>query len=320
MEAKMRTMALASTIGFGLAIVAGCSSSPSSTNQPGAGPDMTTVGVGGNGGGAGSGGGGGTGGSGGGGGGGMLPSAFGTYIEIGDSISDKGGSPTTAPYYYDLLFSNDNTTYPRWAGLDLKTKFGVQNHVHAAVAGSQTKDLLGQVMGLAASLPGPILVTVTSGGNDLRAAGTQAIAGTDSMYITQMATNIDSFLAAITTKDRFGSGVEVYVLFANVYDPTDKTGDFMSKETGGSTCPLPLSLYPKADAVAVFGRWDKPFMTELPKYPNVFEAPLYDTFLGHGIHDMDDWFYTDCIHPNKQGMHELRRMFWKALTGQDGPA
>jgi lysophospholipase L1-like esterase len=240
----------------------------------------------------------------------VLPNAFATYIELGDSISDRGGM---GPFFYDLLYSNDDTTYPSWHGLDLKTKFNVQQHVHGAVAGSQTKDLVGQVSGLAKSLPGPILVTVTSGGNDLRAAAPDAVKGTDGMYITALTTNIDGFLAAITASDRFGSGVEVYVLFANIYDPTDKTGDF-------TTCPFPLTLYNSPNAVPIFNRWNMPFTSELPKYHNSVVEPLYDAFLGHGIHDMDNWFFNDCIHPNTKGHHQLRRLFWKALTGQDGPA
>ncbi len=29
--------------------------------------------------------------------------------------------------------------------------------------------------------------------------------------------------------------------------------------------------------------------------------------------------YLDCIHPTRKGQHEIRRMMWKVLTGQDGP-
>jgi lysophospholipase L1-like esterase len=326
----MRTIAIATF--FAVAgIVSGCGSDTNSHTGGTAGSGGSGGGTGGNGAGgnggsgggggssgdmAGGGGNGGSGGSGGGGGSGgsggvvTLPASFATYIELGDSISDGGGS---GPFYYNLLYSNDDTTYPAWHGLDLQTKFGVQQHVHGAVAGSQTKDLVGQVMKLAATLPGPILVTVTSGGNDLQAAAQQAIKGTDGTYIAAMTTNIDSFLAAITATGRFGAGVEVYILFANIYDPTDKSGNFMS-------CPLPLSLLSSNDAAGIWTRWNAPFTSEAPKYPNVVIEPLYDTFLGHGIHDTDNWFYTDCIHPDTKGHHQIRRMFWKALTGADGPS
>jgi lysophospholipase L1-like esterase len=241
---------------------------------------------------------------------GKLPSAFGTYIEIGDSISDKGGA---GPFFYDLLYQNDDTTYPTWAGLDLKDKFSVATHLHAAVAGSQTKDLVGQISGLPATLTGPVLVTITSGGNDLRAAAQQAIAGTDQTYLTAMGTNIDAALTALTASGRFGAGVEVYVLYADIYDPTDNTGNFNS-------CGLPLSLFNSPNAPAIFGRWNAVIDTESAKYPNVFVEPLHDDFLGHGIVDSVNWFYTDCIHPDTAGHHQLRRLMWKALTGADGPS
>src|SRR5258708_1268090 len=88
---------------------------------------------------------------------GPLPTAFGTYIELGDSISDRGGE---GPFFYDLLFQNDDTAYPAWKGLDLKPKLAVQMHVHGAVGGAQSKDVPGQVTALPATLPGPVLVTI----------------------------------------------------------------------------------------------------------------------------------------------------------------
>jgi lysophospholipase L1-like esterase len=239
-----------------------------------------------------------------------LPSSFGSYIELGDSISDNGGM---GPFFYNLLFQNDDTMYPQWAGLDLKTKFNVQMHVHGAVAGSQSKDVQGQVAALPATLPGPVLVTITTGGNDLRAAAPQAISGMDQQYLDQMRSSIDGYLTDLTKPGRFGAGVTVYVLQANIYDPTDKTGNF-------SNCPLPLSLYMSNMADAIFGRWNQVISDELPKFPESVVEPLHDDFLGHGIHDTDNWFFGDCIHPNTKGHHQLRRLIWKALTGADGPA
>jgi lysophospholipase L1-like esterase len=305
----MRLIAISS---FVVLVVGGCGSNTSAMN-PGTGgngsPGDMATGIGGGGGGGG-GAGGSTGGGGGSGGGPVvLPSSFATYVVLGDSISAGGG---LGPFFDKLLYANDDATYPAWTGLDLKTKFGVQMVVTNSVAGSKTDNLVQQVSRLPATLPGPILVTVTSGGNDLRAAATQAIQGTDGMYIMTMRSNVDAFLNAIFTKDRFGAGVQVYVLFANIYDPTNSSGDF-------SGCPLPLALYKSNMANAIFARWNQVFTDEVPKAGGLVE-PLHDAFLGHGIHDTENWFYRDCIHPNTTGNHQLRRMFWKALTGQDGPA
>src|SRR4051794_30853914 len=109
--------------------ILGCGSSTMGTGGNGG---MGGGGGGGNGGGGGgSGGGGGTGGGGGGGGGGGTPgvgivptdATIGTYIVLGDSISDNGG---TGPFFYDLLKADFQKKWPSMA------------YVHAAVAGAIT--------------------------------------------------------------------------------------------------------------------------------------------------------------------------------------
>ena len=99
-----------------------------------------------------------------------------------------------------------------------------------------------------------------------------------------------------------------------MFSHTYITGNFQS-------CGLPLSLFTPTPAVtvSVFQRWNAVIETESAKYPHVYVEPLHDTFLGHGIVDSVNWFYTDCIHPDEPGHHQIRRMMWKALTGADGP-
>src|SRR5277367_3155725 len=109
---------------------------------------------------------GGSGGGGGGGGGGtpvgLVPSggSLGTYIVLGDSISDQGGN---APFFYDSLHT------------DLMAKWPSIMYVHAAVGGAITDTysdgmpvgaptLASQITGLATSYPGDILITITIGG------------------------------------------------------------------------------------------------------------------------------------------------------------
>jgi hypothetical protein len=58
--------------------------------------------------------------------------SLGTYIALGDSISDLGG---TGPFFYDLLLNNDDTTYPAQKGHDLSTRFPGIRYDHRAVAG-----------------------------------------------------------------------------------------------------------------------------------------------------------------------------------------
>lgn len=240
-----------------------------------------------------------------------LPTKFGSYIELGDSISDKGG---TGPFFYDLLFQNDDAKYPAWAGSDLKSVLGVEQHVHGSKAGAQTIDMPNQVKALPASLPGPVLITITIGGNDMQTNALDIINGKDQNARDRFRTKHQEFLGALKAKDRFGPGVEVYIFEADVYDPTGGKGDFADHN-----CPGLLSLFPKTPSDSFFGGWNAILVEEVQKLGTV--APLHDTFYQHGIGaGPDTWFSKDCIHPNTPGHHEIRRMFWKTITGKDGPA
>src|SRR5437764_7253937 len=131
----------------------------------------------GGGGGTGAGGGGGTTGGTGGNAGPLLPAdaKIGTYIALGDSISDRGG---TGPFFYDLL----NT--------DLAARYPGLTFVHGAQQGAITDVfsdnqpsgaplLKTQIDALGSSYAGDIVVTVTIGGNDLNAHALAAISNTD---------------------------------------------------------------------------------------------------------------------------------------------
>lgn len=239
-----------------------------------------------------------------------LPTKFGSYVELGDSISDKGGS---GPFFYDLLFSNDDAAYPAWKGMDLKTVFGIEQHVHGSKGGAQTIDMPGQVKALPASLPGPVLVTITIGGNDMQTNALDIINGKDMVARDRFRTKHQEFLGLLKAPDRFGPGVQVYIFEADVYDPTGGKGDFADHN-----CPGLLSLFPKTPSDSFFGGWNAILVEEVSKAGTV--APLHDTFYQHGIGaGGDSWFSKDCIHPNKPGHHEIRRMFWKTITGKDGP-
>ena len=50
--------------------------------------------------------------------GGSAPvvTAYKSYVILGDSISDHGG---VGPFFYDILATNDDVTYPNWKGKDL---------------------------------------------------------------------------------------------------------------------------------------------------------------------------------------------------------
>jgi lysophospholipase L1-like esterase len=258
---------------------------------------------------------------------------FKTYVTLGDSISAEPGYGQS-PYYWALLQQNDDATYPAWKGKDLTTLNGgvAPKFVGGAVGGSVAGPYPGQsgapstlddqVAALPASLEGPVLVTITIGGNDLAADAESVLINGGSaselgnlMPPSAFASDLDTALSALTKPGRFGSGVDVYVFEADIYDPTDGTGDFAAQG-----CPIPFSLFPEVMTTMTFEDWNTVVHTEVPKYPHAFWAPLHDTFKGHGLSKTGtsswfNWAQTDCLHPNALGHNAIREMFWNMITG-----
>jgi lysophospholipase L1-like esterase len=238
--------------------------------------------------------------------------AFKTHVILGDTISDGGGQ---GPFFYDLLDTNDDTAYPAFAGKDLTTKYGSDlNIVKASKAGSTAAALLGQAQGLPTSLPGPVLITITIGGNDVQGAmGAIVISGNDTTQLSTFSKNLDATLQELTKPNRFGQGVDVRILLANVYDPSDGTGVFAF--ANGSKCPGALALWPanKPTDPSLLP-WEAAMATTAQPYSQVVVLGLHDEFHGHGVSATPTWFFTDCLLPNATGHEQIRELFWGAVT------
>ena len=238
--------------------------------------------------------------------------SFKTYVTLGDSISDKGGE---GPFFYDLLVKNDDTKYPEAKGKDLSTKYGADIVVqHASKGGARSVNLDSQVGGLPKTLAGPVLVTITIGGNDIQAALANLLAtGDDSKDRATFQANLKTALDELTQADRFGAGVKVRVVLANVYDPSDGTGNFTY---GSSKCPGALGFWPSGKATStLLDPWEKIMADEAAKHPEVTLVDLRAKFNGHGVATgaATTWFYSDCIHPNAAGHASTRDLFWGAI-------
>ena len=127
--------------------------------------------------------------------------------------------------------------------------------------------------------------------------------------------NVERAFAVGSVEVGFGAGVEVHVFEADIYDPSDGKGDF-SKHG----CPAPLSLLPVTPTDGFFTNWNAVVDDEVPMHGVSLVSPLHSTFYGHGVGNAADrWYANDCIHPNKKGHNELRRMFWTGITGEAAP-
>jgi hypothetical protein len=163
-----------------------------------------------------------------------LPSV-GSLVILGDSIGDGGG---VGPFYYDLLKQ------------DLGNKYGSISYQHAAQSGSKTSALKSQISGLPKTLPGPVAVCITSGGNDMKDQLLAIVSGLDGAALAQMGANISEALSILLQPGRFGVGVDVHVFEANIYDASDGQGNFAANNCAfGKGFPaLPTATSPSGTA------------------------------------------------------------------------
>lgn len=222
---------------------------------------------------------------------------LGALVVLGDSISDGGGQP---PFYYDLL------------RVDLEAKYGPIMYKNNAQSGSETKALLGQAKALPGQLEGPVAVVITSGGNDMKAALPQVVLGLDGPIKAQVAANVDAALGELLAPGRFGPGVEVHVYEGNIYDASDGQGNFAAGNCAFGKGLPPIQTDPFFDAWngtirdAVLARAQAP-------------VDMHEHFYGHGFNNPPNWYASDCTHPSKLGHDQLRRLFYREITGEDLP-
>ncbi len=222
-----------------------------------------------------------------------LP-ALGSLVILGDSISDGGGQ---GPFYYDLLRA------------DLEANYGALNYKKNAKSGSKTGALKGQVDGLPKSLPGPVAVCITSGGNDMKDQILQVVAGLDGPARLQMGNNIAVALSALLAPGRFGPGVPVHVFEADIYDASDGQGNFAAHSCnfGGSFPALPTDGY--------FKSWNAEIAKQITAKGQWYSS-IHALFRLHGFNHPPNWYAGDCTHPNALGHDQLRRFFFYKITGK----
>lgn len=223
--------------------------------------------------------------------------SLGSLVVLGDSISDGGGQ---GPFYYALLSQ------------DLKAKYGAIQYKNNAQSGSKTSALKGQVDALPASLPGPVAVCITSGGNDMKAELPAIIAGLDGAARATMGANIDTALSLLLAPGRFGAGVEVHVYEANIYDSSDGQGNF-----GANGCAFGKNL-PAIPTGTFFANWNTEIAQRVGGKTQNF-VDIHALFANHGFNHPPNWYANDCTHPNSVGHDQLRRRFYQEITGESLP-
>jgi hypothetical protein len=123
--------------------------------------------------------------------------------------------------------------------------------------------------------------------------------------------NVSAALDDLLAPGRFGPGVEVTVLEANIYDPTSGTGDF-------GVCGAPLNLLPVTPSDGFFGNWNMEVTDAVTAHGQTV-VDAHTAFFPYPVDAADTWYNTpDCIHPNAVGHDGMRAIFWSAIESKLG--
>jgi lysophospholipase L1-like esterase len=238
-----------------------------------------------------------------------------TYIALGDSMSidrypdlDYAGQqrlevPVTGLGAASLLARNDDHVWPEFAGVDLVTRFPGIDCRRLAVDGATTESVLGaQLDARPPTDPrAEAIVSLTAGGNDLLGLiGASDRAG--AAGVRTVLRNLDAILEALRRRLP-----RALLLVANVYDPTDGTGEL----EGTRLRPQEM-------------RWLGDYNAGVARLCGQRGARLVDVyghFAGHGrsARPGERWYWTgSLIEPGLVGASEIRRL-WLSALDESGP-
>jgi lysophospholipase L1-like esterase len=205
------------------------------------------------------------------------------------------------------------------SGKNLSTVFPNLETQNLAVSGSTSFEHYEVIKSLQ-SQPQDVLgiVVMTTGGNDLIHNYGQMPPEEGAMYgasYTQAKPWIDNFelrLDEMLTHLRkiFPGGCQIFL--ANIYDPSDGTGNTGAWLTG-------LPAWPDAERILL--AYNATLSKFAAKYKYVHLVDIHKPFLGHGIHcrkfwikhyrrdDPTYWFYLNIEDPSERGYDAIRRVF-----------
>jgi hypothetical protein len=260
-------------------------------------------------------------------------------VFLGDSIT-VGTPPTLSALYYrsqlsDALATRFGLSYGglEWLWKQVNPFDGVSiireagDFASCAHWGDGNADLLRDSTQLERCFPPDkrhlrTLVVMTSGGNDLAKLTRNAIDGApvddlwmQIMEIVQLKSEVIHWLVGDPAK--FPNGV--FVIFANIYEFSDGTGDVQScdvSDLAGFDEPLPVP-----EQLVEMLVWANEQYLRIAVESGTDMIFMAEAFCGHGFnHDdptspcyrgpeTDRWFDLTCIHPNPTGHTELANMF-----------
>lgn len=235
-------------------------------------------------------------------------------VFLGDSVT--AGTPPTLPndFYRARLASRLDQRFG--PGLEVKS---------CAEWGARTDDFLGGKNELGKCFPQAVepkrtLVVFTIGGNDIASWAKDKLSAAEATAQADAAVALlRSAIDWLKAPGRFPAGV--FVVFSNVYEYTDTSGDMASCPTArlsgmsgswSQGAPAVVHFQEEFMRVAVETKTDLAF--------------LFERFCGHGYKRNDPslqcyrgpgaelWFDATCIHPTPSGHAQIADMFFDVIT------
>ncbi len=239
-------------------------------------------------------------------------------LGIGDSITDGFGARDGFSYFQRLI-KNPVGDSPDMSGRNLSVVFPNIEALNISVSGSNSLRHLKDIEQLApqpADLIG--IIVMTSGGNDLilnygrRPPKEGAMYGATmeqaSPWIDNYRERLDRMMRII--KEKFPGGHQIFL--ANIYDPSDGTGNTKEWFTG-------LPAWP--DGLEILAEYNKIISNCAARYDYVHLIDIHTPFMGHGLHcrrfwikhyrwsDPTYWYYMNIEDPSERGYDCVRRLF-----------
>jgi len=239
-------------------------------------------------------------------------------LGIGDSITDGYGAREGFSYF-ERLVKNPPADSPDMSGKNLSVVF--PNLTNKNISGSGTTSIqhrrvIESLKKQSESVLG--IIVITTGGNDLIHSYGRHPPEEGAMYgasfeqakpwIDTFETRLDEMIREVN--EVFPGGCHIFL--ANIYDPSDGTGNTAAWLTG-------LPAWP--DGEKILDSYNKIIAECADKYENVHLVDIHKPFLGHGIHcrkfwiknyRLDDptyWYILNIEDPSERGYDAIRRLF-----------
>jgi lysophospholipase L1-like esterase len=237
---------------------------------------------------------------------------------IGDSIT-AGFGASEGFSYFDRLAKNPDGDSPDMTGKNLSAVFPNLTAKNIAESGSTSPEHYAVITSMEKQPDNVFgIIVMTTGGNDLihsygiKPPEEGAMYGATFQQAEPWIYNFEQRLyeMAARLREKFPGGCQIFL--ANIYDPTDDTGDTSPRLTG---------LPPWPDGERILRAYNRRLADCAEKYEYVHLVDIHNPFLGHGLHcrkfwlknyQKDDptyWYYLNIEDPSERGCDAIRRVF-----------